>query len=291
VGWNVGVEGGGCVNSTTLKPVRVTNWSSLGMGECTNVDSSATYGAGFRTNSCTFTSADHDNDAATSAIGVICSNINGQFVDNAGAPDYTTPLVTYGSTGVTAGWENKYLGMPKTLLAQGALCSTAGYSTDAEKLAAYRCYADAYWQGISGATQGACMRDYRFDWSATTPEAFANDSERGKPNMAFITSILDYATDGQTATLEDEEEEKITVNTGANSSTFCEVSRRTVLTFKKISATRLLVDLKDSGQMNSTAAACISAAKDALAGKQVGGSDLQHMLQPQNMIFYIDTTL
>jgi hypothetical protein len=284
VGWNVGVEGGGCLNATTLKPVNVTNWSSLGMGTCTNVDSSATYGAGFTTNTCTFTNVSPDGTAA--AINITCSNINGQFVDNAGAPDFTTPI-----TSSVSGWANRHLGMPKTLLAQGALCSSAGSSTTAATLSAYRCYAEAYWQGISSATETACMRDYNFNWAARTAAEFADDSGRGKPKNAFITNILNYSTDGQTATLEDEEKEKITVNTGANSSTFCEVSRRTILTFKKVSDTRLLVDLKESGQMQSTAAACIGAAKDALAGKNVGGGDLQRTLQPQNMIFYVDTTL
>lgn len=136
-----------------------------------------------------------------------------------------------------------------------------------------------------------CARDFRFNWQATTPADFAQDNDRGKPKNAFITNILNYTPDGKVATLEDEEVNTITVNTGATSSTFCKASRRTTVSFKKISDARLLVDLRQAGQMNSTSAACVGAAKDALAGKNIGGGDLQGILTLQNMMFYADTTL
>ncbi len=278
-GWQVGVEGGGCFNSATNKPVNVTNWSTMGIGTCTQTDVSSIYGAGFTKNSCTFTGVDHDNDGATPAINLTCTNTGGQVTDSSGTPTSTPLVVSMG----------QFLGQPVPVAMSGATCSSIGNSDDAHTLAAYRCYAESFWNG--SAPTGACTRDYRFNWSATTPEDFAQDSERGKPKDAFVTNILNYSADGLTATLEDEEIETITINTGASSSTFCKASRRTAISFKKISDTRMLVDLRQTGQMNSTNAACIGAAKDALAGKNVGGGDLQHILMPQNMIFYADTSL
>lgn len=279
-GWQIGVEGGGCFNSATNKPVNVTNWGTMGIGTCSTSDVSSTYGAGFMRNSCTFTGVDHDNSGTTPTINLTCTNIGGQVTDSAGAPT-STGLVTN---------PGEYLGQPVALASNGATCASIGSATDAATLAAYRCYAESMWNG-GPQPSGSCTRDYHFNWSATTPGDFAQDSERGKPKNAFVTNILNYSADGQTATLEDEEIETITINTGATSSTFCKASRRTVISFKKISETRMLVDLRQSGQMNSTNAACIGAAKDALAGKNVGGGDLQHILTPENMIFYADTTL
>jgi len=277
-GWQVGVEGGGCFNTGTGKAVNVTNWGSIGMGTCTPSDSSATYGTGFKSNTCTYTGVDHDNDSATATISLSCSHTGGQFTDSSGPT--TTPLTLN---------SGEYLGQPTTIVASGQTCASITDGSTALKLAAYRCYAEAYWSTTQASV--ACKREYNFNWAATTAADFAQDSERGKPKNAFITNILNYTTDGQTAILEDEETNSFTVTTGANSSTFCEASRRTVISFKKLSDTRMLVDLKESGQMNSTTAACVGAAKDALAGKNVGGGDLQHILQPQKMIFYADTTL
>ncbi|WP_413288800.1 hypothetical protein [Bdellovibrio sp. HCB337] len=277
-GWQVGVEGGGCFNTATAKPVNVTNWSTIGIGSCTQSTASSTYGNGFYTHTCTYTNVDHDNSGTTAAISLSCTHTGGQFTDSTGPT--TTPLTTN---------SGEYLGQPTTIVASGQPCESIGDATTADKLAAYRCYAEAYWS-TNNATS-TCQREYRFNWAATTPEEFAQDSERGKPKNAFITNILNYTPDGTMATLEDEETESFTINTGANSSTFCETSRRTVISFKKVSDTRMLVDLKQTGQMNSTSAACQGAAKDALAGKQVGGGDLQHILTPQKMIFYADTTL
>ncbi len=284
--WNVGVQGGGCINADTLKPVNATNWSSMPQGECTPTDVTAKFGQGFWSNSCVYSNFDHDGDGGTTtpAINVKCDHIGGQFADLPGSPDYASPYQ----------WaEGKWVGAPETLLGQNKKCdfSDSGTSadTDAKKLLGYRCFAESYWLHANSGSS-ACMREYRFDWSATNLADFARDSDRGKPKNAFITNILKYSPDGGTATIEDEEKQKMTINTGMSSSTFCEASRRSVLTFRKITATRLLVDLKQSGQMNSTDAACIAAAKDALAGKQVGGGDLQHFLSAQNMIFYVDTT-
>lgn len=280
VGWQIGIEGGGCFNTATNKPVNVTNWASIGMGGCTETDMSTTYGTGFRRNTCTYSNVNHDGDSSTAAISLSCSHTGGQVTDSSGAPT-STPLT------LTAG---QYLGQPTPVASAGDTCSSIGSSDTAHTLAAYRCYAQKYWS--DNADAGGCARRYQFNWAATTAQDFARDNDRNKPENAFITNVLNYSSDGTLATMEDEDISTITVNTGANSSTFCSVSRRTVISFKKISETRLLIDLRESGQMNSTSAACIGAAKDALAGKNVGGdSELQSNLQAQNMIFYADKSL
>ncbi len=277
-GWMVGLEGGGCKNTATQKPVMVSNWSNLGYGTCTQTNVASTYGTGFVRNSCTYTSVNHDGDAATPAISLECSNTGGQFTNVSSAPSTTALTLTAG----------QYLGQPETLLANGANCSSVGSATDAAKLIAYRCYANAFW---SATKTGGCQREYRFNWMTTDPTKFI-DSGRGKPKEAFITNILNYSADGQTAILEDEETSTVTIATGPTSSSGCDVAKNTVLTFTKISATRLLVDLRMTGQMKSTSPACVGAAKDAIAGKSVqGGGDLSHDLTPQKMIFYVDTAL
>ncbi|MEY4616467.1 MAG: hypothetical protein RJB66_1427 [Pseudomonadota bacterium] len=283
--WNIGIQGGGCFNTATGKPVNVTNWNALGQGTCSGQDASARYGAGFWSNSCAFANVNHDGDNTTADISVTCKNIGGQFVsDGSGEPNLATPY-THNN--------GQWVAEPAAILANGRKCDFSqdggAGSNNAKILAGYRCFAEAYWQNVSQAQATGCMREYNFDWSATTPDKFARDDQRGKPKNAFLTNILKYTPDGQMATLEDEEMQKFTVNTGASSSTFCEVSRRTILTFKKISDSRLLVDLKQSGQMNSTDAACLSVAKEAKDGKDVqGAGNLRDQLSPMNLIFYAD---
>lgn len=279
-GWNIGLEGGGCYNTATNKPVNVTNWFTIGMGNCTDTDVSSTYGAGFRKNSCTYSSVDHDNDPATPAISLTCTHTGGQVTNSSGAPTSTALVLGQG----------EYLGEPTPIATAGATCASIGSGTPARTLAAYQCYAQKFWE--TNADAGNCARRYEFNWAATTPEDFARDNDRKKPKNAFLTNVLNYAGDGNTATMEDEEVSTITVSTGANSSTFCNVARRTVISFRRISDSRLLIDLRESGQMNSTSAACVGAAKDALAGKNVGGgSQLESDLKPQNTIFFADKTL
>ncbi|WP_374030131.1 hypothetical protein [Bdellovibrio bacteriovorus] len=278
--WMVNVEGGGCFSNG--KPVNVTNWGNIGgSASCSQSSATGTYGAGFATNNCTYTNADHDNDSNTAAITFTCGGTHGFFDDNGGAPNMAAPATMN---------QGEYLGQPEELVAQGQACSSIGDATDSAKLAAYRCYAESYWSNQAGA--GSCSREFRFNWAATTSAEFVVQDYRGKPKNAFVTNILNYAADGQSATLEDEQEETITLPTGLNSSTFCKVVRRTNITFKKVSATRLLLDLKEQGRMASTTAACQAAAKAALEGKTTGANmDLGEHLQPMRMLFYLDSSL
>lgn len=276
-GWMVGIDGSGCVDSVTNKPVNVTNWGTMGFATCsTPTDVSATYGAGFTSNSCTYSDKDHDGDATTANISFVCTHIGGQFTDSSGPT--TTPLAL-GS--------GEFMGKPDPIIAQGASCAVGGAgATTAQKLAGFRCYAESYWNGSSAS--GGCSREYNFNWQATNPDNFVIADYRGKPKNAFITNILNYSADGQMATLEDQETEKITVQTGNGSSTFCDISRRIVLNFKAVSATQLLVDLRESGRMASTNAACIAAANDAMTDAAGADGHLKGSLRDSKMIFYMN---
>jgi hypothetical protein len=64
------------------------------------------------------------------------------------------------------------------------------------------------------------------------------------------------------------------------------------MSIRKITSSRLLIDLRFGGQMKSTSPACVGAAKDAISGKQIqGAGDLEHLLKPQKMLFYLDSSL
>lgn len=278
-GWNVGVQGSGCVDSVSQKPVMITNWANIGFGTCTQNDVTATYGAGYYGNSCVYSNVDHDGDVATAPIGFTCTHVGTQVEDDgSGNPSQTQLTLAQG----------EFLGKPETLIAQTAACNSAVGGSDAAVLAGYRCYAESYWSGGSGPT-GGCSREYNFNWQAINPVDFVIADYRGKPKPAFITNVLNYSLDGQMASLEDNETEKITVQTGNGSSTFCEVSRRTNLQFKAVSATRILVDLRESGRMASTDAACIAAAEAAIkAADGQGDGHLKETLSGFNFMFYLD---
>lgn len=276
--WNVGIDGSGCLDTTTNKPVNVTNWSNIGNGTCgspTNV--SSTYGTGFASNTCTYTAADHDGNTATPAISFRCTYTGGLFNDNSGVPDITSqPNMT-----------GKFMGPPAHIIDQGDSCAVGGaIPTDAQKLAGYRCYAESMWNGSE--PSGGCTREYNFDWQATVPAKFVMSDYRGKPKNAFLTNILQYSTDGQTATLEDERNEKITIPTGNGSSTFCDIAHRTTMSLKSISANKILIDFHEGGRMASTNAACVAAGNAASNDDQNADGHVKDKLSGMKMMFYLN---
>lgn len=274
IAWNIGVQGSGCLGADG-KPINVTNWQNIGNVTC-NQNSAATYGPGFQSNSCTYSNADHDGVSSTALVSFTCTHIGGQFEDAGGNPS-STPLTLP---------QGEYLGQPEKIILQGQTCDTAGSATSAAKLAAYRCYASNYWSDGGSFADGTCGRQYNFDWQTTDPLKFVRkDDFKGRPKNAFITNILNYAADGQSATLEDEESESVTIPTGANNSTFCKVVRKTLLTFKKVTATKVLVELREGGRMASTDAACIAAGN---AAKTDLNNELNWMLESKNWIFYLN---
>lgn len=278
IGWNVGVQGSGCIDTITQKPINVTNWSSIGMPDSYQPPVSATaVGAGFMTHENTYSNVDPDGSGSATTTTIKCTHTGGQFADAGGSPNMSSSLSLP---------DGQYLGMPETIITQGNACSSAGSGSDAAILAGYRCYANAYWMQGGGQGGGGCSRQYNFNWQATTPADFIRrDDFKGRPQNAFITNILNYSADGQSATLEDEETESVTIPTSANGSTFCKVVRKTQLLFKKSSATKMKVELRESGRMASSDAACIAAANEAMTNQQ---SELNWMLRSKNYVFYLN---
>lgn len=287
--WMVGVQNGGCINADTNKPVNVTNWQGITPSNNGQQPVSATeVGPGFMRHTNSFVDADHDGVSSTARVNLLCTHTGGQFNEgtgmNAGKPNLASPW--------TPGM-GEYLGQPEILLAQGAQCDTAGTNTNAKILAGYRCFANAYFQMREELSGGGCGREYNFNWQATKPEDFVRrDDFKGRPKNAFVTNILNYAADGQSATLEDEESENVQIQGSSDSNIFCRVVRKTQINIKSISATKLLVELKDSGRMASTEAACVAAAHAAaLENKSEDNhnrSELSYMLEPEKMIFYLN---
>lgn len=278
--WMVGLQGSGCINADTNKPVNVTNWGA--MTSCLNQQvASSTEVIGFRSETCTYANVDPDGSMGPqTAINIKCSHSGGQFNDNMNSPDFSSPYVPSG---------NEFIGQPEKLLQQGHQCHTAGSSSTARVLAGYRCYANAYYQNRDGAGGNTCARDYNFNWQATKPEDFVRrDDFKGRPKNAFLTNILNYAADGKSAMLEDESAESVQIQGSSESNSFCKVVRKTQISMKSISATKILFELKEFGRMASTEAACLAAANSAITADQSHESELTWMLKPQKMIFYIN---
>lgn len=281
--WMVGLQGSGCLNADTGKPVNVTNWGA--MNNCQQQVSGTAEVAGFRTESCTYVNVDPDGaSGTTTAMNIRCSHTGGQFNDNAGNPNLSSPYTPSG---------NEFMGQPEPLLTMGSQCNTVGSSSTARVLAGYRCFANAYYQFRDELSGGGCSREYNFNWQATKPEDFVRrDDFKGRPKNAFVTNILNYAADGQSAILEDEESENVQIQGSADSNTFCRVVLKTQITIKAVTATKLLFELKDSGRMASTEAACVAAANAAASEDKspsnMNRSELSYRLEPMKMIFYIN---
>ncbi len=286
-GWMVGLQGSGCINADTLKPVNVTDWNTIKNATCLQPTSGTVTGfTGFRSESCVYANVDPDgvSNTAQTTMNIKCVHSGGQFNDNAGEPNFASPYIPSGG---------EFIGQPEPLLAQDAQCHTAGTSSTARVLAGYRCFANAYYQLRDQLSSGGCSRDYNFNWNATKPEDFVRrDDFKGRPKNAFLTNILNYAADGQSAVLEDEESENVQIQGSSDSNTFCRVVLKTQITIKAVTATKLLFELKDSGRMASTEAACIAAANAAAledkSDSNMNRSELSRRLEPMKMIFYIN---
>jgi len=285
--WMVGLQGSGCLNADTLKPVNVTDWNTIKNATCLQPTSGTVTGfTGFRSESCVYANVDPDgvSNTAQTAMNIKCAHSGGQFNDAAGEPNFASPYIPSGG---------EFMGQPEPLLAQGAQCHTAGTSSTARVLAGYRCFANAYYRLHDQLSSGGCTREYNFNWNATKPEDFVRrDDFKGRPKNAFVTNILNYAADGQSAVLEDEESENVQIQGSSDSNTFCRVVLKTQITIKAVTATKLLFELKESGRMASTEAACVAAANvAALEDKSLSNmnrSELSYQLELRKTLFYIN---
>jgi hypothetical protein len=290
-GWMVNLGNGGCVDTTTQKPVFITNWQ--GMVPDNNAcghETDATLPAGFSKHACTQT-GDPDGNGPASSVTVRCTWINGTFADSSGNPNYSSPV-----TG------QYHVGPPVTVIAQNANCGgTTGISEANYKnlsLAQLQCHANDYEMNRQSFTSASCAPRARFNWAARSAEEFFKMDYRPKPDSQFLMDLITYDSTGNVATMDTEEREGFTISTG-DSSVSCEVARRIVVNIKKLSDTTAVVDIHFSGRMASTAAACVSVAKKALENRAyndtqtdynnhrraVDGTDLEYILGKEGMIF------
>jgi hypothetical protein len=274
IGWQVGGEGGGCSDANG-KPVFVNDWANIQPdgNQCTHTQIGS---SGFYNDSCTYTNVDPDGSGPASATSFTCRHIGGQFQDSSGSPNLSSVL-TFASPAY-------FLGQPETLVAQGQACK--GISN---RLMALQCYAENYYS--AGGGDVGCGREWHFDWSATDAAKFVIPDYRGKPKANFLTDVASYSADGQSASVNNEENETIMVQTGESSQTACTMARLTQLSFKKISDTKLLVDLTQSGRItNTTDAACAALAQRVAKGEweqNGGGPNLTNELKKQQFLFYM----
>lgn len=286
-GWQVNLGNGGCFDSSN-KPVRMTNWGSASPTSCT--DSSAGLPTGFKSGTCVYENVDPDGSGPNypSPINFSCRWTHGAFADLNGAPDLNTPIdqMTY------------QVGPPTATVTSGSPCGNQadGVGTGLT-LNEAQCYGN-YYEMNRNTISTDCGPRPRFNWGASTVENFYRVDYRGKPDQQFLMDILTYDASGNLATLDTEEKETFTIPSGSNSSVTCEMARKIVFNVKKITDTTGIVDIRFSGRMASTAAACQSIAKVALENiefnktaaendrrRAIDGADLEHNLRPQAMIF------
>lgn len=248
---------GGCVNSAG-KPVIVKNWSALNSAT-PNCSTPANHSAlaNIKTQSCTYSGvADTVADAST----FVCTWGGGLFTDGTATTAYTG----------NSNWGPN----SATKVSAGAACS--GIS---DNLNRYKCYADAYFQD-SGRQGSGCSTEYRFNWQAQSASDFVVSTDAmDRPKQNYLTALVNYSTDGNSFTLEDEQTEAVSVQNGTGSIP-CRVSRRMSLKGSKVSATQLLVELNQSATLqDTTVAACVGE-------KNNQNSELYHRMQDNGKFLF-----
>lgn len=298
-GWMVNLGNGGCFDANN-KPVMVKNWSGLqSNGQCQHVTTGLP--DGFSAGTCSYTGdPDGDEGAYSSSITFTCKWVNGQFnnktVDGVDMPDFASSVAS-----------DKFIAHAPAIpaMTSGSPTPCKSGHTDGSitgvTFAQAQCFAQYYEQNRNSFAT-TCAPRPRFNWGAATVKDFYRVEFRPKPDAQFLMDVLTYDPTGSLATLDTEERESFTVPSGTNSSVTCEMARKIVFNFKKVTDTTAVVDIRFSGRMASTAAACQGIAKVALANveynkniadrnqhrRAVNNADLEYMLVPQAMIFSME---
>lgn len=295
--WMVNLGNGGCFDANN-KPVMVKNWGGLTpSGQCDHVTTGLP--DGFSAGTCGYTGDPDGNESAyPGSISFTCKWVSGQFQDNNGNPNLAQKLTLQ---------QGQQLHSAPAIPAQtnGSPTPCKSNHTDGVftgvTFAQAQCFAQYYEQNRNS-FQTTCAPRPRFNWGASTVKDFYRVEFRPKPDSQFLMDILTYDPTGSLATLDTEERESFTVPSGSDSSVTCEMARKIVFNFKKVTDTTAIVDIRFSGRMASTAAACQGIAKVALANveynkniadrnqhrRAVNNADLEYMLVPQAMIFSME---
>lgn len=288
-GWMVSLGNGGCVDTTTNKPVFISNWQGMTPSGCQD-ETNSSLPAGFTKNACTQT-GDPDGAGPSGSVTVRCAWVNGSFEDQAGAPNFSSPVAS-----------DRHVGPPAAIISVSGACGGTDNITAAAyknlSLAQLQCHADDYHMNQNSFSGASCAPKARFNWGAKTAADFFQTDYRPKPDAQFLMDLITYDSSGSVATMDTEEREGFTISTG-DSSVSCEVARRTIVNIKKQTDTTAIVDISFSGRMASTAAACLSVAKTALENRAyndsqsdqnlhrraVNNTDLEYILGKEGFIF------
>lgn len=296
-GWMVNLGNGGCFDANG-KPVMVKNWSGLTPdGQCQHVTTGLPQG--FSAGTCSYNGDPDGNESVyPGSIAFTCKWVNGQFADNNGSPNLASPLQ------LTNGQFLKHApAIPAQTNGSPTTCKSShpDGSITGVTLAQAQCFAQYYEQNRNSFS-ATCAPRPRFNWGASTVKDFYRVEFRPKPDAQFLMDVLSYDPTGSLATLDTEERESFTVPAGTDTTVTCEMARKIVFNFKKVTDTTAIVDIRFSGRMASTAAACQGIAKAALANveynktiadrdqhrRAVNNADLEYMLVPQAMIFSME---
>ena len=255
---------GGCVDASN-KPVIITDWPALNGSPKTCSSSPHPGLANMTVSTCSYTGI---LSTVASASAFVCTNTMGVFTDSAAT---------------SAAANGVYMQTFSKVLA-GALCRNV-----LDGLQRYKCYANAYFKDSSNRTNTGCRTEWRFNWNATSTADFVSqDGSRDKPKQQHLTGIVTYSPDGQSMTVEDEQNESVSIQNGTGS-IVCRVSRKTTMKATSISASKMLVDLTQSAFLRDTNVAACVGEKNNTTADMSRGSELYRRLQEGNgkFLFYL----
>lgn len=220
--------GGGCVRNSDGKNVDVRDWTGITCPGGITTDSD-----GIKSNTCTGTASINGVPTA-----VTCSN-KWAVVDSSYAVQ-TSP-------GASFNWND----LSVSKISSGTLCSSIANSgdTNALKIAQLQCYGDYYYRsGMEDAS--ACLPKVNLDWSANTPANFEKvDAIRPQGLIFFEKFNIFPDGSGGSMTTRQEHYEGVQVK---DSWVNCSVIEMGSLSFKKITASKLLMTYQSSMITTST---------------------------------------
>jgi hypothetical protein len=205
--------GGGCQVTSTGKALQIQSneWSSVVISSCTSSTDSAT---GIISNSCTGT---------FNSTAITCKN---KYKEDTGFNHSTVASV----------------------VSAGALCSSISATT--YPMLQLQCYANYYYMFVQNAkSRSGCFKNTRFNYAATTAADFLGESSNPTPDALIFRNLVEYASDGLSATMYDEHEEYRGIRTqdnGKESFTNCKVFTQESLIFSKLDATSMKMVYKSS---------------------------------------------
>lgn len=262
--YEIGLNGG-CYDGSG-NPVHVTDWGSISPDSC---NSSAADGlTNFEENTCVYTSTDPDGSGSLTAMDFECKHVYGRF-DSDGSLDDVGDGGTFDWNSVA----NIYDGESSQGAGDGDLCSSVTPSTDEEKIAQLRCYAEHLWKnGDLEDDDTKCIRRVDTNWATDDPDEFIL-KENGPPRAATLFVLAKFEYDSAiSGFFEDEDVYHRGIQTGDNW-TNCKVKDRFRMSVKKRSSTALVAEfVQEMILLDSDKEACVADSESDDGELQVGVS-------------------